>query len=81
MGSRDSVSAGESYNCAIRSSDGGVVCWGYDHFGQVSGAPSGVSFDSVSAGRNHTCAIRSSDGWAICWGSDTNGQVSGAPRP
>ena len=62
--------------CALRS-DGTVVCWGQDRFGQAS-PPSGVRLTgqmprvptglvSISSGGHHTCAL-DADGKAACWG-------------
>lgn len=73
------MSVGEGHACGIRRSDGHVVCWGGDYYGQVSGAPPSTAFDAVAAGYDHTCGIRRSDGQTVCWGRDDDGQVSGAP--
>ena len=58
------VSAGSRHSCGLRS-DGSVVCWGYNYWGQAD-APSG-SFTQVSAGSHHSCGLRS-DGSVVCWG-------------
>ncbi len=68
-----------------------MLCWGYDQYGQVDGAPNATSpyyssgsppgggtFTQVSAGGNHTCGIRTS-GTMLCWGDDQYGQVDGVP--
>lgn len=55
--------AGNRQNCALRS-DGTPICWGYNHFGQASLAPSSTAFDSIYSGDSHSCGIRSSDSHA-----------------
>ena len=67
-----SVSVGWFHTCGVRS-DGAVVCWGRDRYGQAT-PPSG-SFASVSAGSSHTCGVRS-DGSVACWGDDEDGQAT-----
>lgn len=77
------VGAGEYHSCAIVN--GGVRCWGSNHFGQlgnnsatdtdyptqVQGLTSGVT--AVAAGFAHTCAIV--NGGVQCWGANENGQL------
>jgi len=74
--------------------DGGVQCWGYNHWGQlgnnsttdsdapvqVSGLTSGVT--SASAGGVHTCAVV--NGGVQCWGAgigNGTGSDSAVPVP
>ena len=64
-GSYIAVSTGMGHTCAIRQSDGRIVCWG-ENFAGKSIPPDG-SFIAVSAGRERTCAIRTS-GELACWG-------------
>lgn len=59
------VSVGDSYACAVRAVDGGVVCWG-DNTYRTNTPPAG-SYRRVSAGLGHACALRT-DYVAICWG-------------
>ena len=80
-----SVSAGKFHTCAVTSA-GGVLCWGYNSFGQlgdgtqttrhvptpVSGLASGVV--AVSAGGDHTCVVTSAGG-VLCWGYNSFGQL------
>ncbi len=68
-----SLIVGELHTCGLRT-DGSVVCWGSDQYGQSS-PPSDDKFTSIVAGAYHTCGIRA-DGSAICWGSDQYGQSS-----
>ena len=64
------VSAGGGHTCRLKT-DGTVICWGNDDYGQ-STPPSG-SFASVSAGDGHTCGLKT-DGTVTCWGNDDYGQ-------
>ena len=62
------VAAGYSHTCAV-TTGGGVLCWGYNQYGQlgdgtttqrvtptpVSGLGTGVA--ALAAGRYHTCAL------------------------
>ncbi len=78
------IDAGAAHTCAV-SSQGGVLCWGDNQFGQVGDGtvldqfvpievlPSGT-FVSVSAGGGHTCAL-DAQGRASCWGRNDRGQL------
>ena len=43
-----SVAAGQAHSVAV-GSDGRLVSWGSDHYGQVSGTPAGPGFVLVAA--------------------------------
>jgi hypothetical protein len=59
------VSVGDSYACAVRAVDGGLVCWGDDK-NRTNSPPAG-KYRQVSAGLGHACALRT-DYTVICWG-------------
>ncbi|GFY83508.1 CRINKLY4 related 3 [Actinidia rufa] len=62
------LALGANHACAIRSSNGSVVCWGGD--GEfASNVTVGVSFESLVAGLNFTCGVTTSDFSIICWGT------------
>ncbi|MBV7333678.1 hypothetical protein KFU94_36685 [Chloroflexi bacterium TSY] len=66
------ISAGFSHSCGLQT-DGQVICWGNDEFGQ-SAVPAGSGpFSQISAGGVHTCALET-DGDLICWGVEELGQ-------
>jgi len=72
----DSISTGMYHTCGVKT-DGSLVCWGYDGYGQVSGPNAAAdAFTRVSGGGYHTCGLKE-DGGLACWGQDGYGQVSG----
>jgi alpha-tubulin suppressor-like RCC1 family protein len=84
-GGATAVAAGQRHSCAIRRSDGQVLCWGADDTGQlgdgggddqpspipVAGVTGAVS---LAAGDDFSCAGRN-DGTVVCWGDDSLGQL------
>ena len=80
-----SIATGGSHTCGLLS-DGKVVCWGRNDYGQlgrgtssayeaapapVTGLPSGVT--KITAGSMHTCALAGTI--AYCWGDNLYGQI------
>jgi alpha-tubulin suppressor-like RCC1 family protein len=71
------IACGVWHSVALKS-DGSLVSWGRDTYGQVSGTPSGNDFVSVCGGDSHSLALKS-DGSLISWGSGSFGQVTNTP--
>ena len=79
------IAAGEFHTCALKAA-GGVVCWGYNGFGQLGdgtttnrSTPTPVSGLggaglALAAGLYHTCALTTAGG-VVCWGSNSYGQL------
>src|SRR5262245_14271435 len=61
----------------VRRSDGTVVAWGDNKYGEcnVPALPAGVSYVQVAAGGGHTVARRS-DGAVVAWGYNYTGQCN-----
>jgi alpha-tubulin suppressor-like RCC1 family protein len=80
-----SLSAGDMHTCAL-TSDGGVKCWGYNHFGELgdgTSTASNVPVDvnglsgqviAISLGSSYTCALITGGG-AKCWGENEFGKL------
>lgn len=66
------VEVGESHACGLNT-DGGIVCWGDNDFGQLN-SPAGQGYTSLSVGWNHSCAIDTAAN-AICWGLSDSGRT------
>jgi len=67
------VAAGRFHSLALKS-DGSIVGWGDDDYGQAS-PPSGTDFVAVAAGCYHSLALKA-DGSIVGWGDDYSGQAS-----
>ncbi|KAJ8650984.1 hypothetical protein MRB53_004007 [Persea americana] len=60
-------------SCAIRRSNGALVCWG----GVITGTlmenyPKNESFEAIVAGNDFTCGLATSNLSVICWGSNSS---------
>ena len=69
------ISAGFNYTCAV--SEGEVVCWGDNEYGQTN-VPALTNPTYVSAGGSrsgaHTCAVAGRG--VVCWGDNEYGQTN-----
>jgi alpha-tubulin suppressor-like RCC1 family protein len=72
------IAAGESHSFARRS-DGSLVAWGENDFGQCVVA-GGFTCVEVAAGFRHDLARRS-DGSILAWGDNLYGQCNVPPLP
>ncbi|CAI0415848.1 unnamed protein product [Linum tenue] len=61
------LALGANYSCALRRSNGSVVCWGGDGGLGVNGIE-GIFFESIVSGSNFLCGILSNNLSTICWG-------------
>ncbi|MBK7644149.1 MAG: hypothetical protein IPJ19_14065 [Planctomycetes bacterium] len=75
------VAASDAHSLA-RCSDGSVLAWGSNLFGQlnVPVLPPGVTFVDIAAGPRH-CLARLSDGSIAGWGDDSHGECDAPPAP
>jgi alpha-tubulin suppressor-like RCC1 family protein len=81
------ISAGSNHNLALRS-DGTVLSWGLNNFGQVGDAtfvsrmapvpvllPPGQAVTAIAAGGAHSLAVLRSNGTVLAWGWNRKGQL------
>ena len=59
------LTAGTQHSCAL-DSDGVVVCWGSNEYGQLA-VPPDERMTEIEAGGFHTCGLRTNES-AVCWG-------------
>ncbi len=83
-GSVEQLALGSQHTCVRMGGVTQVLCWGYNHFGQV-GKPSGGiekipqavslpgSVTALGAGEGHTCALVGDS--YTCWGHNSSGQL------
>jgi alpha-tubulin suppressor-like RCC1 family protein len=71
------VAGGGFHSVALRS-NGTLVSWGWDDYGQVRNTPTGNDFVAVAAGGEDSVALRA-NGTLVSWGRDDFGQVSNTP--
>ena len=69
------IAAGDKHTVALKS-DGTVVAWGFNGYGQITGMPTGLTgVTSIAAGVGHTVAL-SSSGVVSAWGWNAYGQTT-----
>jgi alpha-tubulin suppressor-like RCC1 family protein len=83
------LSTNWTHTCAVLKTDGSLVCWGQNDYGQLGGSPAqsqatptaviGLpdTAEQVSAGWDHTCAILKTDSSVVCWGYNYDGRLGG----
>ncbi len=68
------IAAGAQHGLALKS-DGSVVAWGNNSFGQTN-VPAGLdSVVAIAAGDYHSLALRA-DGTVVAWGNNSKGQTN-----
>jgi alpha-tubulin suppressor-like RCC1 family protein len=74
------IAAGYYHSLALKS-DGSIVGWGYDEYGQAT-TPDGNDYTAIAAGWVHSLALKS-DGSIVGWGSnyDAFGHYYGQSTP
>ena len=66
------VAAGANHSLALKS-DGTVVAWGWNAYGQAT-VPTGLAdVIAIAAGGDHSLALKS-DGTVVAWGDNSSGQ-------
>jgi alpha-tubulin suppressor-like RCC1 family protein len=73
------IAAGDTYSMALKS-DGSVVAWGDNYYGQTDVPPAAQSgVTAIAAGGFHMVALKD-NGSVVAWGWNLGGQVTGT-RP
>ncbi len=68
------VSGGNGHSLGLKS-DGSVVAWGNNSYGQCTVPTPNSSFVTVAAGGSHSLGLKS-DGSIVAWGSNSSGQCT-----
>jgi alpha-tubulin suppressor-like RCC1 family protein len=66
------IAAGSAHCLALKS-DGSILGWGHDEFGQAT-PPAGNDYIAVAAGAYHSLALKS-NGSIVAWGANGHGQA------
>ncbi|KHN36368.1 Putative serine/threonine-protein kinase-like protein CCR3 [Glycine soja] len=76
------LALGAEHGCAIRESNGSVVCWGGNGQFSVSNVTEGVSFEVIVSGSNFVCGLTTNNLTVVCWGPGwSNGSRFELPLP
>lgn len=78
------IATGQAHTCALKT-DGAVMCWGWDFFGQLGNGTTGWGYapgpvlgigavSTLAAGVGHTCALMTGGG-VKCWGQNDYGEI------
>ncbi|KAE8706478.1 putative serine/threonine-protein kinase-like protein CCR3 [Hibiscus syriacus] len=68
------LALGEGFSCAIRRSNGTVVCWG-----SINETPvEGIQLESIVSGLNFTCGLTTRNFSVVCWGPGWPGNNASA---
>ncbi|MGB2984339.1 MAG: FG-GAP-like repeat-containing protein, partial [Phycisphaerae bacterium] len=74
------VAGGDQHSLGLKT-DGSVVAWGYNRYGQCDVPAPNTDFVDVAAGVGHSLGLRA-DGWIVAWGGNYEGQYDVAgPLP
>lgn len=77
LGAVVAVAIGELHSLALRS-DGTVVGWGDNTYGQAGAPPEATNVIAIAAGMHHSVALRR-DGRIVAWGRSNNYQQTAVP--
>ncbi|KAM7263938.1 hypothetical protein ACFE04_001621 [Oxalis oulophora] len=72
------LALGTNHSCAIRRSNGSVICWGGTGDEFSSSLVANLQFEFIVAGSNFTCGLLKSNFSVVCWGPGwLNSSISG----
>jgi len=74
------LALGAEHSCAIRRSNGSVVCWGGNGLFDVN-VTKNVSFEVIVSASNFTCGLTTNNFSVVCWGPGWNGSTFQLPLP
>lgn len=77
--SASALALGEDYSC-LRRTDGTILCWGKNDWGQATAPNTLGTVLNVAAGFDHSCALRTG-GAVVCWGGPIGTRVPGTLGP